>query len=245
MAAVDVPVALLGYGTVGAAVNRLLIENGDEIERATGHRIRVVRALVRDPARERSFPADDDLLTTDFESICNDPSIALVAEVIGGVEPAADYVLQLLPRPQAGRLGEQAADRAPRSGDLPRRLRGGRPASLRGQRLRRDPADQGSPRVARRDERPSRARNRQRDDQLHPHAHGGRRRLRPGLGGGAAARLRGGRSDRRRLGGGRGGEDGDPGHRCFRRPRRPRGRALRGHRARAPRARRRRRASST
>ena len=96
MAAVDVPVALLGYGTVGAAVNRLLIENGDEIERATGHRIRVVRALVRDPARERSFPAGDDLLTTDFESICNDPSIALVAEVMGGVEPAADYVLQLL-----------------------------------------------------------------------------------------------------------------------------------------------------
>ncbi len=96
MAAVDVPVALLGYGTVGAAVNRLLIENGDEIERATGHRIRVVRALVRDPARERSFPAANDLLTTDFESICNDPSIALVAEVMGGVEPAADYVLQLL-----------------------------------------------------------------------------------------------------------------------------------------------------
>jgi len=96
MAAVDVPVALLGYGTVGAAVNRLLIENGDEIERATGHRIRVVRALVRDPARERSFPAGDDLLTTDFESICNDPSIALVAEVMGGIEPTADYVLQLL-----------------------------------------------------------------------------------------------------------------------------------------------------
>jgi homoserine dehydrogenase len=96
MAAVDVPVALLGYGTVGAAVNRLLIESGDEIERATGHRIRVVRALVRDPVRERSFPADDDLLTTDFEAICGDPSIALVAEVMGGVEPTADYVLRLL-----------------------------------------------------------------------------------------------------------------------------------------------------
>jgi homoserine dehydrogenase len=96
MAAVDVPVALLGYGTVGAAVNRLLIENGDEIERATGHRIRVVRALVRDPGRERSFPAEDDLLTTDFEAIRGDSSIALVAEVMGGVDPAADYVLQLL-----------------------------------------------------------------------------------------------------------------------------------------------------
>ena len=40
MSAVDVPVALLGYGTVGAAVNRLLVESGDEIERATGHRLR-------------------------------------------------------------------------------------------------------------------------------------------------------------------------------------------------------------
>ena len=55
MQSVDVPVALLGYGTVGAAVHRLLAEQGDEIERATGHRLRVVRALVRDPSRERGF----------------------------------------------------------------------------------------------------------------------------------------------------------------------------------------------
>ena len=55
MASVDVPVALLGYGTVGAAVHRLLEENADEIERATGHRLRVVRALVRDPEKHRAF----------------------------------------------------------------------------------------------------------------------------------------------------------------------------------------------
>jgi homoserine dehydrogenase len=96
MAAVDVPIALLGYGTVGAAVNRILIESGDEIERATGHRIRVVRALVRDPGRERGFPPDADLLTTDFEEIRGDPSIALVAELMGGMTPTEDYVLQLL-----------------------------------------------------------------------------------------------------------------------------------------------------
>ena len=96
MGAVDVPVALLGYGTVGEAVHRLLSESGDEIERATGHRIRVVRALVRDPGRTRGFAAGDGVLTTDFAEIRDDPSIALVAEVMGGVEPAADYVLQLL-----------------------------------------------------------------------------------------------------------------------------------------------------
>ena len=96
MGSVDVPVALLGYGTVGAAVNRLLTEGADEIERATGHRMRVVRALVRDPGRERAFPAAEGVLTTDFESIANDPSIAVVAEVMGGVDETGEHVLRLL-----------------------------------------------------------------------------------------------------------------------------------------------------
>jgi homoserine dehydrogenase len=96
MGSIDVPVALLGYGTVGAAVNRLLTEGADDIERATGHRVRVVRALVRDTGRERSFPAGDGVITTDFESILRDESIAVVAEVMGGVDATGDHVLQLL-----------------------------------------------------------------------------------------------------------------------------------------------------
>ena len=56
MASVDVPVALLGYGTVGAAVNRLLTDSADDIERATGHRLRLVKALVRDVEKERDTP---------------------------------------------------------------------------------------------------------------------------------------------------------------------------------------------
>jgi homoserine dehydrogenase len=97
---VDVPVALLGYGTVGAAVHRLLSEQGDEIERATGHRLRVVRALVRDPGRERGFDPGAGVLTTELGDVLGDPSIRLVAEVMGGVEPAGDHVLRLL---QSGR----------------------------------------------------------------------------------------------------------------------------------------------
>lgn len=96
MASVDVPVALLGYGTVGSAVNRLLHENAEDIERATGHRLRVVRALVRDPAKERPFAPEPGVLTTDVEEIVGDPSIALVAEVMGGIEPAGEHVLRLL-----------------------------------------------------------------------------------------------------------------------------------------------------
>jgi homoserine dehydrogenase len=96
MASVDVGIALLGYGTVGASVSRMLAESGDEIERATGHRLRVVRALVQDTAKERSFPAADGVLTTDFAAIRDDAAIDVVAEVMGGLEPAGGYVRALL-----------------------------------------------------------------------------------------------------------------------------------------------------
>ena len=74
----------------------MLAESGDEIERATGHRLRVVRALVQDTGKERSFPAADGVLTTDFAAIRDDPAIDVVAEVMGGLEPAGGYVRALL-----------------------------------------------------------------------------------------------------------------------------------------------------
>ena len=96
MASVDVPVALLGYGTVGAAVHRLLEDSADEIERATGHRLRVTHALVRDAGKERSYAPAPGVLTEDFATILDDPSIQVVAEVMGGVDPAGEHVLELL-----------------------------------------------------------------------------------------------------------------------------------------------------
>jgi homoserine dehydrogenase len=93
---VDVPVALLGYGTVGCAVARLLADSADDIERATGHRLRLVRALVRDVDKEREFQPDEGVLTTDFGAIRDEASIAVVAEVMGGLQPTGDHVLELL-----------------------------------------------------------------------------------------------------------------------------------------------------
>jgi homoserine dehydrogenase len=98
MSTVDVRVALLGYGTVGSAVHRLLEESADDIERATGHRLRVVRALVRDLQRERAHMPEPGFLTDDFAAIAGDSDIALVAEVMGGLEPAGAHVLELLRR---------------------------------------------------------------------------------------------------------------------------------------------------
>jgi homoserine dehydrogenase len=74
----------------------MLAESGDEIERATGHRLTVVRALVRDPAKERGFAPGDGVLTDDFASLRDDPRLDVVAEVMGGIEPAGGYVRELL-----------------------------------------------------------------------------------------------------------------------------------------------------
>ena len=57
MAASDpIRIGLLGFGTVGSAVQRLLTEGGEAIERVTGQRVEVAAALVRDPGRHPEAP---------------------------------------------------------------------------------------------------------------------------------------------------------------------------------------------
>jgi homoserine dehydrogenase len=87
-------IGLLGYGTVGSAVHRLLSEGAEAIERVTGHPVEVAAALVRDPSRHPDAPPG--LLTTDFARLRDDPSISVVAEVMGGIDPTREYVLDLL-----------------------------------------------------------------------------------------------------------------------------------------------------
>ncbi len=89
-----ITIGLLGYGTVGSAVHRLLRESAGAIERVTGQPVGVAAALVRDPSRHTDAP--EGLLTTDFARLRDDPAISVVAEVMGGVEPTRGYVLELL-----------------------------------------------------------------------------------------------------------------------------------------------------
>jgi len=104
MASVDTKVALLGYGTVGAAVDRLLTESADDIERATGHRLRVVKALVRDVGKEREHRPSGVVLTDDFGEIVEDPEIAVVAEVDRG-QPVLDEYRRKLAETQIEQVG--------------------------------------------------------------------------------------------------------------------------------------------
>src|SRR5262249_60933954 len=78
------------------ACTRLMNEKAEAIARPTGHRLGVVKALVRDFDKERAWPAPEGVLTTSVDEVLNDPSIKVIAEVMGGIEPTAGYVLDSL-----------------------------------------------------------------------------------------------------------------------------------------------------
>lgn len=93
----NINIAVLGFGTVGTGVYRVLNENRPDIEHREGLSITVSRILVRPPIdKPRGENAPKELFTTDINDIVNDESISIVAECIGGIEPARTYILQAL-----------------------------------------------------------------------------------------------------------------------------------------------------
>ncbi|MGH2711125.1 MAG: homoserine dehydrogenase [Actinomycetota bacterium] len=94
--AVKIGVGLLGCGTVGSAVLRLLAENREEISQRSGCEYEVVKVAVRDGGRPREAPIPDGTLTTDAQAVVRDPEVQVVVEVMGGVEPARSLILDAL-----------------------------------------------------------------------------------------------------------------------------------------------------
>jgi homoserine dehydrogenase len=89
----DVRIGLLGLGTVGSGVVKLLERHGEKLRRRLGQGIRIARVAVRDPRRQRPAQVDPKLLTTDAGAVVTDPQIDVVVELIGGLEPARSLVL--------------------------------------------------------------------------------------------------------------------------------------------------------
>ncbi len=88
-------VGLLGLGTVGGGTLTVLRRNAEEITRRAGREIRVVRAAVRDLEKARALAGDLPLTTNPFD-VVDDPEIDIVVELIGGLEPARELVLQAI-----------------------------------------------------------------------------------------------------------------------------------------------------
>ena len=89
-----VKIALLGLGNVGRGVYIILHQNKEEIMRRSGYEIEISKILVKDLNKNRGVEVSENILTTDFDDILNDDSIKLVVEVMGGIEPAKEYMLR-------------------------------------------------------------------------------------------------------------------------------------------------------
>jgi len=80
---------MLGLGTVGAGVAKILRESRPPLVDKTGLDIRLHKIAVRDLKKARALPVDPALLTDDAMSVATDPEIDILVEVIGGIDPRA------------------------------------------------------------------------------------------------------------------------------------------------------------
>ncbi|HLI24233.1 MAG TPA: homoserine dehydrogenase, partial [Acidimicrobiales bacterium] len=96
MVPVPVRVGLLGCGHVGSALARLLVDDARGIAQRTGLDLQLAAVAVRSVARERDVALDPGLLTTDPHSIVTSPTVDVVVELMGGVEPARTLLVDAL-----------------------------------------------------------------------------------------------------------------------------------------------------
>ena len=89
-------VAIVGMGTVGSGVAKLLLDQGDRTARHAGRTLWLKKAVVRDLAKPRDCDLPEGVVTDSIEEVINDPEITVVAQLIGGLEPARTIMLQLL-----------------------------------------------------------------------------------------------------------------------------------------------------
>ena len=89
-------VAIVGMGTVGSGVARLLLDHGDRTARHAGRTLWLTHAVVRDLKKARDAELPEGVLTSDLDGLIEDASVKVVAQLIGGIEPARTIMLKLL-----------------------------------------------------------------------------------------------------------------------------------------------------
>src|SRR4051812_47136992 len=89
-------IALVGCGTVGGGVAKLLLEQSKRLAARAGRPLVLRRVVVRDVHKPRAVPLPRELLTTDLGQVLRDPDIHVAAELVGGVDWARQAVLALL-----------------------------------------------------------------------------------------------------------------------------------------------------
>ncbi|MDR2352802.1 MAG: homoserine dehydrogenase [Deltaproteobacteria bacterium] len=89
-------IGLLGYGTVGAGVAKILSLEDALLSQKVGWPLNLAKAVVRNLDSKRNFTPPPGLLTTDPSEVVGNPDIQVVVEVMGGIEPARTLILKAL-----------------------------------------------------------------------------------------------------------------------------------------------------
>ncbi len=92
----NIGIGLLGAGTVGGTLVQKLVGESEAISSKTGLTFDVRRIGVRNIDKPRAFDVPADVVTSDLFGVVNDPSVDIVVEVMGGLEPAGDLILAAL-----------------------------------------------------------------------------------------------------------------------------------------------------
>ena len=92
----DINIGLLGFGTIGTGVVKLLAGNGLLIEEKLGARLRLKRIADLDITTDRGVPVAAGVLSNSADAVLTDPDISVVIELIGGYEPARSFVLRAI-----------------------------------------------------------------------------------------------------------------------------------------------------
>lgn len=89
-------VGIIGFGTVGTGTVRLLLENKELLTRRLGFPIKIKKIADIDIKRKRGLALPKGMLTTNADEIISDPEIDIVVELIGGIQPAKDFILKAI-----------------------------------------------------------------------------------------------------------------------------------------------------
>ena len=94
----EIGVGLIGFGTVGTGVARVLIENAELIRRRVGVSIKLVRIADLDITRDRGIAIPPGVLTMDIQQVLTDPRVDIVIELMGGYDLAKRVILDAVQR---------------------------------------------------------------------------------------------------------------------------------------------------
>ncbi|MCK5173466.1 MAG: homoserine dehydrogenase, partial [Planctomycetes bacterium] len=96
MAEKKIRIGMVGFGTVGAGVAKIILENSDTIKAKTGIELELAKVVDLDTTSVRSVVLPEGMLTDDLNAIVDDPSIDIGVELIGGTTVAKDIQVGML-----------------------------------------------------------------------------------------------------------------------------------------------------